>query len=211
MSRISAKLEKLRNRKVVIFSTTAFWINFLAIVLIHNLTGTAGTHLDFSISKYVGLTFQSAIAFLIVNVIISFAIWNYLRPLLKNDAQKIILLLIVITLVGLSIFPIGLFDNIIPEPIILGRTPISFLHVLTSRTMFVLMATFALLTFFLGDSENKGKKLYRREVLVTNLAFVMYAAVCIVCYIFFPDFFWTFDIIFESAYIAFFFNVVLSF
>ena len=115
------------------------------------------------------------------------------------------LFIIVVTLIGLSLFPIGLFDNIIPEPIILGRTPISFLHVLTSRTMFVVMAAFSILTYCIGEEK------YNRKVRVANLVFMIYAAICIVCYIFFPSFFWAFDIIFESLYIALFFNVVLAF
>ena len=199
-------LEKLKKRKIVLISTAAFWINFFLIVLVHNLTGTTGIHINFSISKYVGLSFPSAILFCIVNVIISFAIWHYLKPILKNDLQKFFLFIIVFTLIGLSIFPIGLFDNIVPEPIIFGRTPISFLHVLTSRTMFVAMAGFALATFFMSESLG-----YSHNVRVMNLVFVMYAAICIVSYLFFPDFFWSIDIIFESLYIAFFFNVVLSF
>ena len=39
------------NRKVILLSTAAFWITFVIIVLIHNLTGTAGLHVNFSISK----------------------------------------------------------------------------------------------------------------------------------------------------------------
>jgi len=201
-------LDRFKSRKVVVISTAAFWITFFVIVFIHNITGTAGARLDYSISKYVGLSFPSATAFLIVNTIISFAIWQYLKPKIKNDIQKILLVFIIATLIGLSLFPIGLFDNIIPEPILLGRTPISFLHVITSRSMFVVMAAFSLLTFFLGESE---EKLYKETTRKVNLAFFVYAALCIFVFLFFPTVFWTYDIIFESLYIAFFFNVVLSF
>lgn len=198
-------MNKEKSRKIVVVSTAAFWLTFIAIVIAHNITGTAGVHINFSISKYVGLSFPSAIAFLIVNSIISFAIWRYLKPRLKTDLQKFLLFIIVVTLIGLSLFPIGLFDNIIPEPLILGRTPISFLHVLTSRTMFVVMAAFAAYTYFIGE------KYYSRAVRVNSLAFTIYAALCIFIFIFFPQVFWAVDLIFESLYIALFWSVVLAF
>ena len=196
----------MKRRKLVILAMTIFWINFIVILFSHLLTRT-DFHLDFSISKYVGLTFESSIAFLIVNVLVSIAIFYYLAPKLKLTSQKILLAIIVITLVGLSFCPIGLFDNIIQTPIILGRTPISFLHVLFSRTMFVIMAVFSLITFLFGE----WRKLYKMPTLAANLIFVIYAAFCILIYVFFPEFFWTFDLIFESIYIANFFLVVASF
>lgn len=194
-------------RRKVYYSMVAFWVVFCIILLVHNLTGTAGLFLNYSISKYVGLSFPSAIAFLIVNIFVSIMMWQYLRPKLKSDAQRTLLTIIVATLIMLSLFPIGLFDNIIPEPIIFGRTPISFLHVISSRTMFVAMAAFALLTFY----EGKAKNLHAENVRKTALAFFLYAAICIFVFIFFSTFFWQFDLIFESLYIAFFFILVTTF
>ena len=201
------KLEKIKAKKTVLISMVAFWVNFLLILITHFVTGAAGPHLDYSISKYVGLTFPSAICFLIVNVAVALAMWHYMKPKLENKAQRVLMIYIIITLIGLSLCPIGLFDKILPEPIIFGRTPISFMHVLTSRTMFVAMAAFALLTFYLG----KNKSLHDQNTQKTNLAFFIYAAICTVVFIFFPQVFWTIDIIFESIYIAFFFIAVLSF
>ncbi len=200
-------MEKIKAKKTVIISMVAFWGIFCLILLFHSLTGTAGLRLDYSISKYVGLSFPSAILFLLTNVFVSVALWRYLMPRLKTDAQKIIMKIIVATLVMLSLFPIGLFDNIIPGPVILGRTPISFLHVITSRTMFVAISAFALLTFY----EGKSKNLHDVNIQKTALAFFLYAAICIFVFIFFSTFFWQFDIIFESLYIALFFIVVLAF
>jgi hypothetical protein len=204
---MSDKLEKLKAKKTVLYSMIAFWVTFVAIVIVHNITGTAGLHIDYSISKYVGLTFPSAICFLIVNTAVSIAMWRYLSPKLENKAQRAILIYIIITLIGLSLCPIGLFDNIIPEPVILGRTPISFMHVLTSRTMFVAMAAFSLVTFYLG----KHKSEHDKNVQKVCLSFFIYAAICTVAFIFFPQVFWAIDIIFESVYIAYFFMVVLLF
>ena len=184
-----------------------FWSVFCLILLAHVLTNTADLRIDYSISKYVGLTFPSAILFLVTNVYVSFILWRFIKPRLKTDMQKVVMKIIIATLVLLSVFPIGLFDNIFPEPVIFGRTPISFLHVITSRTMFIAMAAFALLTFY----EGKNKNLHDANIQKTALAFFLYAAVCTVAFIFFSSFFWKVDLIFESLYIAFFFIVVLAF
>lgn len=194
-------------KKPVIRAMVLFWVNFFAILTIHNLTGRAGLHLDFSISKYVGLSFPSAIAFLIVNTFVALSMWQYLKPKLKDNIQRWLMLYIVVTLILLSLFPIGLFDEIIPSPIIFGRTPISFLHVITSRTMFVAMTAFALYTFYAG----KRKNYHDETIIKTALAFFIYAAICTFTYIFFSNVFWSLDIVFESLYIAFFFIVVLAF
>lgn len=201
------KLEKLKAKKIVLYSMVAFWVNFFIILFTHVVTGTTGLRLDYSISKYVGLSFPSAIMFLVINSAVAFGMWHYLKPKLSNTIQRILMITIVITLIGLSLCPISLFDMIIPSPIILGRTPISFLHVLTSRLMFVIMAAFSLLTFYLG----KSRTLHDKNTQKTCLAFFIYAAICIVLYIFFPSIFWSVDVIIESLYIAFFFIVVLSF
>jgi len=200
-------LEKLKNKKVVVRAMMLFWVNFFAIVVIHNLTGRAGLHIDYSISKYVGLSFPSAIAFLIVNTFVALSMWKYLKPKLEDKVQRGLMLYIVITLILLSLFPIGLFDEIIPSPIVFGRTPISFLHVITSRTMFVAMCAFALYTFYAG----RRKSLHDETTIKTTLAFFIYSALCTFAFIFFSEFFWSIDVIFESLYIAFFFIVVLAF
>lgn len=194
-------------KKPVIISMIVFWSVFCLILLAHVLTNTADLRIDYSISKYVGLTFPSAILFLVTNVYVSFILWRYIKPRLKTDMQKVVMKIIIATLVLLSVFPIGLFDSIFPEPVIFGRTPISFLHVITSRTMFIAMAAFALLTFY----EGKNKNLHDANIQKTALAFFLYAAVCTVAFIFFSPFFWKVDLIFESLYIAFFFIVVLAF
>lgn len=194
-------------KKNIFLSMTIFWGVFIVVLLTHILTGAAEFRLDYSISRYVGLTFPSAIAFLISNVIVSILMWNYLKPKLKTGTQIFLMKYIVITLVLLSLFPICLFDNIISEPIIFGRTPISFLHVITSRTMFVAMSAFALTTFL----EGKGKKLHEQNVQKTALLFFIFSMLCVFVYIIFSPVFWQLNIVFESLYIAFFFILVSVF
>ncbi len=194
-------------RKKVYYSIVAFWAVFIAILLTHIITGTADFCINYSISKYVGLSFPSAIAFLLVNVFVSVMMWQYLKPKLKSEWLKLLLKIIVVTLVLLSVFPIGLFDNIIPEPVLFGRTPISFLHVITSRTMFIAMAAFSAMAFY----EGKVKNLHDANVRKVALLFFIYAVICTFAFIFFSEIFWQIDLIFESLYIAFFFILVMVF
>lgn len=201
------KLEKLKAKRTVIRAMILFWVNFIVILITHNLTGRAGLHIDFSISKYVGLSFPSAIAFFIVNTFVALSMWRYLKPKLGDKIQRLLMGYIVITLILLSLFPIGLFDTIIPDPIIFGRTPISFLHVLTSRTMFIAMCLFSLYTFYAA----RRKNLRDEAMIKVALAFFIYATLCTFFYIFFSNIFWQIDLIFEAVYIAFFFIVVLAF
>ena len=201
------KLEKIKTKKVVVRTMILFWVNFALILAAHNLTGRAGLYIDYSISKYVGLSFPSAIMFLIVNTFVAISMWRYLKPRLGDKIQKLLMGFIVVTLILLSLFPIGLFDTIIPSPVIFDRTPISFLHVLTSRAMFIAMCLFSLYTFYAG----RRKNLHNENTIKIALAFFIYAALCTFFYIFFSNIFWEIDLIFESLYIAFFFIVVLAF
>ncbi len=194
-------------RKKVYYSMVAFWAVFIAILLTHIITGTADFCINYSISKYVGLSFPSAIAFLLVNIFVSVMMCQYLKPKLKSEWLKLLLKIIVVTLVLLSVFPIGLFDNIIPEPVFFGRTPISFLHVITSRTMFIAMAAFSAMAFY----EGKVKNLHDANVRKVALLFFIYAVICTFAFIFFSNVFWKIDLIFESLYIAFFFILVMVF
>ena len=183
-----------------------FIITFLGILFMHNITGLAGINLNFSISKYVGLSSFSSVAFLISNSIVAYIIWRELSKVSLKKFQRRLIAFIVICLIGLSICPIGLYDYIVPEPVILGRTPISFLHVVFSRAMFVAMAGFSAYTFYLNDFKRKYKSITTK----VSLAFVAYAVACIACYLFFPNFFWSFDLIIESVYLLGFFAVLLT-
>ncbi len=199
---MSLSLEKLKNKKRIIISMFVFWLVFLAILFVHVATGTARLRTDFSISKYVGLSFPSAIAFLITNIFVSVAIWYHVHGTVKNNTVRMLLKIIIAMLIGLSLFPIGLFDNIIPEPVLFGRTPISLLHVLTSRTMFIVMAALAVYIFF---AERKTEFTMRSKVAII---FAIYAMICLALFIFFPQVFWGLNILIESLYIAIFFAFV---
>lgn len=194
-------------KKPIFLSMAVFWVSFVAILIVHLLTGTAVFRLDYSISRYVGLTVPSAIVFLLTNIVVSALMWRFMKSKLKTKTQRFLIKYIIAMLILLSIFPIVLFDEMIPTPIIFGRAPISFLHVITSRTMFFAMAAFALETFY----EGKSKKLHDQNVQKCALLFFIFAALCVFVYIFFSPVFWQLNIVFESLYIAFFFILISVF
>lgn len=185
--------------------TIIFILVTTGIILTHILTGLTTFHLDFSISKYVGLSEVSSIVFLVSNTLVAFLFWNELSKKLSDKISRILIGTILICLIGLSICPYGFYDFIIPEPVILDRTPITFLHVVFSRTMFVLMAIFSAYSFYLSDL----KKKYQKKATKFSLFFVIFALAIFALYLFSPETFWNYSLIFESTYILFFFNVLL--
>ena len=187
-------------RAFLIFGFVTF-----GIILTHVFTGLVEFTFSYSISKYVGLSEVSSIVFLIANTLVAYLIWNELSKKLTNRVLRTLTLVILICLVGLSMCPYGFYDYVVPEPLILGRTPITLLHMIFSRVMFLSMAGFSGYNFYL----NNFKKKYKKPSTKVSLFFVIYAAICLICYLFFPSFFWAFDFIFESVYILFFFIVLL--
>ena len=198
-------IKSLKKRKLIFIAMVVFWSVFLIILFTHLLTGTAPFKIKYSISQYVGFSFLSSIAFLLTNIYVSFLIWNALKDKIKDKTARLLLKIIIITLIGLSVFPISFYDNIITDPVIFGRAPISLLHVITSRTMFLSMAALSLYTFF---TERKSTNISLRAKIA--ISFTVYAGLCIMLFMFFPEVFWGLNLIIESLYIQFFFIFVAS-
>lgn len=133
-----------------------------------------------SISYYVAHGSLSAIAFLAVNFIYAIFVWKNIN--LKNGFQNFVLKVILICLIGLSIFPYGYVEFPIHEGF--------------ARTMFVLMGIFAGLIFL--------DRKYSRKVRILNLIFVAYAIFCGTIFLYVPVFFWSYNLIFEIIYLGFF-------
>lgn len=216
-------MKKLEGKNRIKAGLALFVIVFLIILLTHILTGTAGFDCRFSISKYVGLTATSSIAFLISNTIIAYLAKKYIfdvavekinkKPVksykeLNTDAKIFYVtgVIIMVMLIVLSMCPINFYDNILPNPVLFGRTPISLLHVISSRSMFGIMVGFALFVAYLA----KKKNLFSKKTMITCLAFAVYGLICISTCIFLPSIFWGFDLYFESAFIIGFFITMLS-
>ena len=185
---------------------TIFGLVTLGIILTHIATGLTEFTFSYSISKYVGLSEVSSIVFLVANTLVAYLVWHELDKRLTNKILRVLIGFILVCLVGLSMCPYGFYDYVVPKPVIFGRTPITLLHMIFSRTMFVLMAVFSGYNFYLNDIKRK----YKRPATKISLLFVVYAALVMVLYLFFPEFFWTIDFILESVYILFFFIVLLT-
>jgi hypothetical protein len=198
-----------KDKKNIIVAVAAFWIIFAIILTTHVLTGTAVLRTDFSISRYVGLTVISALAFFIGNVIVSVAIGRYIKKvILKNINQPteakiyaILVGVIIATLMGVSIFPCGLFDNSLTE-----YGTVTIIHQLLARTMFVAMFALAFYNIYLSTKKPVFSKLTRN----ISIIFAIIGTICFVSFMFFPDIFWSLNIIYESTYIAFFMVMLLA-
>ena len=205
-------MKKLIGKNRIKFGLALFVVVFLIILLTHILTGTAGFDCRFSISKYVGL--NTIIAYLAKDYIFDIAVEKINKKPAKsfkelNTEAKVFYVLgiaIMIDLIVLSMCPINFYDNILPNPVIFGRTPISFLHVISSRSMFGIMVGFALLAAYLA----KKKELFSKKTMITCLTFAVYGIICILTCIFLPSIFWGFDLYFESAFIIGFFITLLA-
>ncbi len=174
-----------------------------------------------SISYYVGYTIPSAIAFLIVNILSVYNMHKFyigvinrsfdpghkelIVPGFKNrkalnfsaNFYYVLGVLIMIGLIGLSVFPIHLFERMNPA---LGFT--SEFHRIFSRSMFVIMS---IQCFYTGWHFRQQKK-----VLIPNMIFAVYAIICCTAFLATSSFFWTYDFIFESVFVVGYFLTLFS-
>ena len=125
------------NKKFVQSAFLVFITSVIVIVLAHTFVDGFGFHLNYTISRYVGLTQWSATAFLICNVVVGILLFQYLKQI--RDAWGMpkrwwyASTLMLLMLVVLSIFPVGLYDEVWGE---FGM--VSTIHRVSSATMFLL-------------------------------------------------------------------------
>ena len=122
-------IKSLKKRKLVLIAMVTFWSVLLIILIVHFLTHTTSFEIEYSISKHVGMSVVSSVTFLITNIYVSFLIWNALKNKIKDKTARILFKTILITLITLSVFPVGCYDNVITGPILFSYAPISLLHV----------------------------------------------------------------------------------
>lgn len=180
---------KLIARALAIFLTTAF------VAIIINSFGLGyGFHLNYSISKYVGLEAWSVIMFALGNCFVVAYFGKYLWKL--GEAWKMpklfyaLIIVMVVGLVALSVFPVGYFDTDGHKSIV------SFLHEISSRTMFLaMMAEAALIAIW---------KKAGRLAHALCVAYVVYATICIIGYFTKGAWFLPLIMIYETLYLAMF-------
>ncbi len=126
------------NRWWMINALSIFVTTTLIAVVANSLNGY-GFHLNYSISRYVGLEMWSSIMFGVGNFFVAYFmlkfLWTAGRRWRMGWYYFVVVIVMLLALLGLSVCPIGRFDRIYDgEP-----GPVSLIHEFCSRTMFLLM------------------------------------------------------------------------
>lgn len=161
-------------------------------VIINSFVFGRGFRLGWSISRYVGCETWSAILFALGNFLVVAMVGKYLWELGEKwhmlRVYYYCAFLMCVGLVLLSIFPVGYFDNAA------GKSVISFVHEISSRTMFIAMMLMAAML-----AGNWRASAQTRAVCV---AYLVYAVFCVTGYLTHGSWFTPLILIFESVYIA---------
>lgn len=181
------KLEQTKIKTIAIFYCVVISI----IVLSHSFLEGYGFHLDYTISRYLGMTYWSAILFLITSIISSIALFKFVLKFKKEHEMNVLWLafaiLMLVGLLGLSFCPIGLFDRVYGEFGIVSRC-----HRFFSITMFSSSIAFAGLSFL------KFKEKFTR----INLAiFAVYGTIVAISYAINNPFLMNYIFIFEGLFL----------
>ena len=162
-----------------------------AIILSHSFLEGYGFHLDYTISRYLGMTFWSAILFLVTSIISSVAILKFILKFKKehemNSLWFVFAILMLAGLLGLSFCPIGLFDEVYGEFGI-----VSLCHRFFSITMFSSSIAFAGLSFL---------RLKEKSTRINLATFAVYGTIVVVSYATNIPFLMNYIFIFEGLFI----------
>lgn len=164
--------------------------SFLSIAINSDVFGH-GFDVSSSISHYVGLEIWSAVFFTIANAFVLTLLGTYLWRMGEAwRMPKAFFLLIVVlgvSLMGLSVFPSGMFDT--------GESSslITWMHWLTSRTMFFTMMLISAMVILC--------KRANRVAHLVNVIFMMYAILCLVGFLTGDAWFSQAVMIFETLYL----------
>lgn len=185
--------------RVKIALSTYLLITFI-IVLGHTFFDGFGFHFNYTISRYIGLSFWSAILFLLTSIFIFWQIIKYIKTV-KDEKRMgklwwIVSIVTVSALIGVGLCPLELFDSVYGE---FGL--VSILHRAFSGTMFCLSIIMVLLTAL--------KFLKSKSFLVPSLIYIIYGLFFVVCYSLNLKFFFDFILIFEAIFLTNFYIIML--
>lgn len=164
--------------------------SFLAISMNSTVFGH-GLHISESISHYVGLEYWSAIVFMLGNLFVLMLTARYLWQLGEVwKMPKVFYVLIVVlgvTLLGLSACPSGMFD--VGEETSL----ISWIHIMTSRAMFITMMLISAMIVMCRHANTLAHAI--------NVFYLIYAVICIVGFVSEEAWFMNYVMIFETLFL----------
>jgi len=163
-----------------------------------------GFHLDYTISRYVGLETWSALLFGLGNVVVAWFSWKFLLWIQAEcEIPKWLMVILagifIVGLLGVSVCPMGYFD----EPgTTYGSSVPSFIHNRCSRVMFFSMLMLIVVVATKLKMEGWLK--------VATAVYVVYGLICVVMFLAKMSWFNGLILIFESSYIFGFFGVCLG-
>lgn len=194
------KRKELPYSKYIVTALGVFLVTAFAAIIINSTVFGHGFHLEYSISKYVGLETWSAVVFAIGNCFVAGMFGKYLWKLGEawNMPRVFYYLIIVMVagLIGLSFCPSGYFDMDGQKNLI------TWLHEICSRVMFLaMMAEAALIAIW----EKAGRLAHAPCV-----AYVVYAIICIIGYFTEGKWFLPLLMVYETVYLTVF-MVMLAF
>ena len=183
------------------FIRTAIFI-FVAVVAIitimHSFILGRGFHVSWSISRYMGTDFWSAVIFCLANFVVAVMTLKYLFSVKKEHGLSPIFLILVIVMTVLfallSIFPVGLFDDVWGQ---FGT--VSHIHRGSSYALFLFMI-FIALDLMIEIRKGKAMHLFGTVAVLGSLF-------CVISFLAGWDFFSSYMYIFESGYVLL--NLVL--
>lgn len=201
MSRkIAEKMPMPRRWRLFAALAVFLTVSWAAIFINSFIVGKHGWDLSWSISRYVGSETWSAVVFALANVYVGAVMGRYLWRLGTNWGMGRLyyycVLTMVVALLMLSFCPIGYFD------IDGKKSVISFIHELSSRTMFVMM----LIVVGMLARNSNSTKLTRRAAMI----FLVYGAVWIGGYMTKSEWMASVMLIMESVYITSFMLIGIS-
>ncbi len=192
--------KELPNSGLIAAALAVFLVTSFAAIIVNSTLLGHGFHLDYSISKYVGLETWSAVLFTIGNLFVAAFFGKYLWKLGEAwDMPRLFYYLIVVMVAGLltlSFCPSGYcdFDG--------KKNLITWLHEVSSRMMFIAMMSEAALIACWKKASRLAHALC--------VSYVVYAIICIAGYFTKGEWFLTFLMIYESMYLAMF-MIMLAF
>ncbi len=186
---------KLDKERVLMRVAFVVFLLEVCIAVVGNTLFGHGWHINYSISRYVGLETWSALVFALGNFVVAIAMLYYLYGVGENLGVKRgffwIIVMIVIGLIGLSMCPSGYFD---PSGMDGRVSSISLLHLIFARMMFAMMLIIVAWVLFC-----------ERATLATRLTaamFVAYGTIYVSGYLLGARWIKNYGFLYESIYLV---------
>lgn len=189
------KKTRLNDRTALALAFAIFMMSVIFVVIFNSFVMKEGFHVEYSISKYVGLNLFTAGLFLACNVMVGWLLYQYLLSVKRNykmsQAWWVCGVFMLVMLVGLSLCPVEYFDRFVTEG---EHSIVTYIHFFTSRAMFFAAILTGIETLIRFWKINRAKW--------PALIFVVYGFFAAFCFLSKNEFFFAYELIFEWLFLA---------